>query len=119
MESPYTCGSRTITLSLPPAASGPRSYEIVVGQGLLSEIGARAAKLIEGRQALLIIDDQLPGDLVRRALESLDRAGFEVIQARVRALELNKTLSIPSLRWRRREDWPVLPTRDRAPLWRL
>lgn len=88
-----TPGARTISLSLPAAAAGPRAYDIVVGQGVLAELGSRASRLVSSRKALLVVDDQLPGETVRVALESLDKAGIEVTQAPLRALEVNKTLA--------------------------
>lgn len=76
-------------------ASAPRSYDVVIGAGVLDELGPRAASFqpASTRRAFLAYDNALPAPLVERAARSLDRAGFAVTRASVRATEANKSLA--------------------------
>ncbi len=71
---------------------GERSYDVVVGAGVLADLGVRAAALVPGRHAFLILDDKLPEETVLAAAASLDAAGFTVTRATVTALEVEKSL---------------------------
>ncbi|MBQ9058654.1 MAG: 3-dehydroquinate synthase [Atopobiaceae bacterium] len=63
---------RTISVDL-----GPQSYDLIVGQGLLDELGTRCAELCRGTKAFIICDSNT-GPLYRaRAEQSLTKAGFE------------------------------------------
>ncbi len=81
----------TINLSAVP----PRSYEVVVGCGLLGSLGTRVAAAFSGgsgRRAFLIHDEGLPGALVSEAERSLVGAGFRVTTTAVHASEEGKSL---------------------------
>lgn len=57
---------------------GNRSYDILIGSGLLSQIGKRTADLVKGRQAAVVTDSQV-GPLYAAMVEnSLRQAGFRV-----------------------------------------
>ncbi len=86
--------ARIITISLPPGAA--RSYDIVIGSGVLGELGIRAAALTPGRRAFVIADDGIPGPLAEMAVASLRSAGFEVVSATIHARETGKTLEAVS-----------------------
>ncbi|MEL6967925.1 MAG: 3-dehydroquinate synthase [Pseudomonadota bacterium] len=58
---------RTVAVDL-----GPRSYDILIGSGLLDTAGERVASLFAGSRAVVITDDTvnaLHGDALRRSLE--------------------------------------------------
>lgn len=86
--------SNTIKVSLPPGAA--RSYEVVIGERTLSELGARAAALTPGRRAFVVADDGLPGPLRDGALASLRAAGFTVTVQSLHPSETNKTIDTAS-----------------------
>jgi len=84
----------TVPLSIP--GSPERSYDIVIGEGVLSELGPRAAGLTRARRAFLVHDSNLPPALVASARESLVSTGLEVVASKVAASESNKTLDTVS-----------------------
>ena len=86
--------SHTIKVSLPPGAA--RSYEVVIGERALSELGARAAALTPGRRAFVVADDGLPGPLRDGVLASLRAAGFTVTTQSLHPSETNKTIDTAS-----------------------
>ena len=53
-----------------------RSYEVFVGQGILGEVGPRAARLIRGRRAHVISDSNVAPLYADDVTGSLRRAGF-------------------------------------------
>ncbi len=70
--------------------SASRTYDVVIGRGLLSQAGQRIAPLIRGRNAVIISDSNvfsLYGQAVQKSLES---AGFAVNTAVFTAGEENK-----------------------------
>lgn len=75
-----------------PIHLADRSYDAVIGAGVLRELGQRAAALVPGRRAFLITDDALPPAIVSRAVDSLAAAGFTVTRASVHPTEPNKSL---------------------------
>ncbi len=54
------------------------SYQVHIGSGLLSQLGQAAAKLVSGRQAAIISDQNVGPLYGSTARESLERAGFHV-----------------------------------------
>ena len=52
-----------------------RSYDIVVGHGALTEIGNWAAGLLNGRQVLVVADENSAGYFGANSLASLEKAG--------------------------------------------
>jgi len=88
--------ARTVRVDLPRESPAPRGYDVVIGPGLLAELGPRLASLSRGRRAFLVVDEGLP-DLVHEAAEgSLRDAGFAVTTSRVFAAESNKTIDTAS-----------------------
>lgn len=82
-----------LTIQLPGLSL--RSYEVVVGPGVLVELGAAVARVLPGssggRRAFLIHDDALPASTVASAGASLAGAGFNVTAASAHATEEDKS----------------------------
>ena len=55
---------------------GPRSYEVLVGTGLLREAGRCMAPLLPGRSAVVVTDRVVAGLYLDTTLEVLEEAGF-------------------------------------------
>lgn len=83
---------RSVLIEIP--ASPSRSYEVLIGRGLLGELGERGALLLprSSKRAFLIGDAGLPRALVECAAESLADAGFAVSSASIGAREDEKVL---------------------------
>jgi len=56
---------------------GPRSYSILIGAGLLAQLGAHCRKLDLGRRCAIITDTNVAPRFAKAALGSLRDAGFE------------------------------------------
>lgn len=72
---------------------GERSYNVVIGSGLLSSLGERTREAAGGMRAFVVHDANLPDETAERAHASLRDAGYEVSGGKVNALESNKTLA--------------------------
>ena len=72
---------------------GPRSYDVVVGTGLVGEAGRLMAPLLAGRSAVVITDRVVAGHYLDAALNSLREAGFSCSQLVVDAGEQSKDLA--------------------------
>lgn len=72
---------------------GARSYDVIVGSGIMETLGERTRETAGGTRAFVISDANLPEETVDRAHESLCNAGYEVAGDRVNALEANKTVA--------------------------
>lgn len=71
---------------------GPgRVYDVVVGEGVVAELGPRVAGLLGAGRCLLVADSCLPGEVVGRAEASLRDAGCEPVTRAVHAGETHKT----------------------------
>lgn len=84
---------KTVPIQLAPLT--PYSYDVLIGPGLLGEIGPRVAKAMGSvgqARAFVIHDIGLPPGLLAAASASLRAAGFTVTAAPVRAAETAKTL---------------------------
>jgi 3-dehydroquinate synthase len=71
---------------------GERSYDVVVGSGLLRDIGRQLSELTSFRRCALVVDQAIAtthGEAVRRALAA---SGFTVCEASFFASEENKNL---------------------------
>ena len=79
--------TRTVRVDL-----GERAYDVLIGEGILSELGPRLGDLLPSRRAFVVYDDNLPEALVAAALDSLRASGFETDSATVNAAESNKTI---------------------------
>lgn len=55
-----------------------RSYDVLIGRGLLPSLGQRAAALCRGRAACIVCDDTVAGLYEEAARQSLLEAGFTV-----------------------------------------
>jgi 3-dehydroquinate synthase len=55
---------------------GERSYEVIVGPGLIAQAGERIAAVIEGRRVAVVTDDNVARLHLRPLGAALDRAGF-------------------------------------------
>lgn len=82
-----------------PVQLAERSYDVVVGDDVLSELGPRVAELRVGsaaapmgKRAFVVVDDGLPAKTVEEAVASLKATGFAVTAARLTASEANKTM---------------------------
>jgi 3-dehydroquinate synthase len=69
---------------------GARSYPIHIGAGLLPQLGALAAPLLRGRNALLVSDSHVHPLFGETAAASLRAAGFKVAHSVVPAGESSK-----------------------------
>lgn len=77
-------------------AMSERSYDVVIGRGLLLELGARTVVTLSPRRlqrARLVADTNLPRAVVDRAAASLRAAGLEVQVSRLVATEADKSLA--------------------------
>lgn len=74
---------------------GARAYDVVIGRGVLEEVGRVVNERCGpgARRAFVVIDDNLPVDLVARATETLAASGLSVATMRVHASEKEKSLA--------------------------
>lgn len=68
-----------------------RTYDIHIGSGLLSQVGALAAPLLKGREAVIVSDSNVWPLYGQRVTESLEQAGFHVAHFVFPAGERSKT----------------------------
>ena len=73
-------------------ALGERSYDILVGQNLLTQLGARCRALGLGERCVVVTDDQVAPRYGEAALASLREAGFDASLYAVPAGEGSKSL---------------------------
>lgn len=79
--------------SIPVAAPGFPSYEVLVGANLLAQLGPLLNTLVgPGRRAFLVYDENLPHEHVAEASRSLAHHGYSVSSASVVATELEKSI---------------------------
>ena len=83
--------SKNIEVKVPVEAS--RSYDVLIGKGLLDELGALSASVVSPARAVLVSDDTVNALYGDRAEESLTRAGFTVSRFVFPHGEESKTLS--------------------------
>jgi 3-dehydroquinate synthase len=55
---------------------GPRSYDIVIGRGVLAQLGANIARLRPGAKVFIVTDENVARHVLARARAALDRAGI-------------------------------------------
>ncbi len=58
---------------------GPRSYDILIGPGLIDELGELLSPLLPGRQVAVISNETVAPLYLQRTLEALNRAGFNTL----------------------------------------
>ncbi len=71
---------------------GPRSYDVVVGAGLVQEAGRHMAPLLPGRSAVVVTDRVVAEHYLDAALGSLQEAGFSCSHLIVEAGERSKDM---------------------------
>lgn len=71
---------------------GARSYEILIGRGLLAELGTRSRKLGFGKRCAVITDSNVALHFAEPAVKSLREAGFEPTVVTLPAGEKTKSL---------------------------
>lgn len=79
--------TRTVHLDL-----GPDAYDVVVGHGVLADLGATLRTHTRAASVLLVCDAALPDALVRTAEQSLQAASLRTTRHSVAASERNKSL---------------------------
>ena len=72
---------------------GPRSYDVVVGAGLVSEAGRLMAPLLAGRSAIVVTDRVVAGLYLDATLDALRKAGFAPSHLIVESGERSKDLA--------------------------
>lgn len=72
---------------------GERSYDIVVGNDVLVDIGDRVRKLTEARKVGVVTDRHVARSYLRRTIRSLRQARFEVVSLVVPPGERSKSLA--------------------------
>ncbi len=80
---------RTVDVSL-----GLRSYPILIGSDLLPSLGEQCAKLGLGRRCAVISDVNVARRYAKRAMTSMQAAGFEPVLITVPAGETSKSLKV-------------------------
>ncbi|MEM1424592.1 MAG: 3-dehydroquinate synthase family protein, partial [Planctomycetota bacterium] len=81
--------SETVRIGL-----GERSYDVIVGAGLLASVGGRVRELFPGSGRVFVVhDNNLPKETVALVRDSLASEGFAVAGDGVNALESNKTVA--------------------------
>ena len=71
---------------------GDRSYDILIGRGLLAQLGRRCARLKLGRRCAIISDENVAPLFAQAAQAALTAAGFEPVLITVKAGETSKSL---------------------------
>ena len=71
---------------------GSRSYSILIGPGLLPQLGLQCSKLKLGRRCAVISDANVAPRFARKAMASLKAAGFDPLLVTVPAGETAKSL---------------------------
>ncbi len=54
-----------------------QAYDVLIGPGLLQELGSRTAQVLKGRHVMLVSDDTVFGLYGEKAVKSLENAGFQ------------------------------------------
>jgi 3-dehydroquinate synthase len=80
---------RTVTVPL-----GERSYSILIGSGLLAQLGPECRKLDLGWRCAVITDTNVSRRYAKDALRSLGSAGFEPLLVKIPAGERAKRIAI-------------------------
>ena len=91
---------------------GSRSYEVLIGQGLLAEVGPVARAAAGGTLAGIITDSNVGPLYVARVEESLSAAGYATGVATFQAGEPSKTLATAGRLFDQIFSWPTPPDRD-------
>ena len=76
-----------------PVSLGKRSYDIILGRGILTEIGEQLEGLELGRRCAVLSDSNLGSTYGRIVADGLSRAGYEAYLLEIPAGEGSKTLA--------------------------
>lgn len=71
-----------------------RSYDVVIGQGLLSELGSRAAELLQRKKCVIVTDSNVGPLYAHAAQISLANAGITAFTVTVPAGEASKSMAV-------------------------
>jgi 3-dehydroquinate synthase len=77
-----------------PVSLGPRSYDIVIGRGVVSTLGIRIAALRPGTKAFIVTDDNVAHHTMPAAEASLKRAGVAAARLIVAPGEASKSYPV-------------------------
>jgi len=77
-----------------PVSLGPRSYDIVIGRGVVSTLGTRIAALRPGTKAFIVTDDNVAHHTMTAAEASLKRAGVAAARLIVAPGEASKSYPV-------------------------
>jgi 3-dehydroquinate synthase len=77
-----------------PVSLGPRSYDIVIGRGVVSTLGTRIAALRPGTKAFIVTDDNVAHHTMPAAEASLKRAGVAAARLIVAPGEASKSYPV-------------------------
>jgi len=86
MTAPLRAGEITV-----PVALGARGYDIVIGRGLIAELGKRIAALKPGAAAAIMVDETVAAHHLGAAEESLKAAGIRAVPILVPPGEATKS----------------------------
>ena len=77
-----------------PVSLGPRSYDIVIGRGVVSTLGTRIAALRPGAKGFIVTDDNVAHHAMSAAEGSLKRAGVAAARLIVAPGEASKSYPV-------------------------
>ncbi len=89
MTAPLRADPTTVQVAL-----GDRSYDIVLGRGLLGSLGARVVALRPGAKAMIVTDDNVARHHLAAAESALAGAGIAVSRLSVAAGEASKSFAV-------------------------
>ena len=89
MTAPIRSEAATVAVAL-----GARSYDIVIGRGVLASLGARIAKLRPGAKAFIVTDENVARHFLAHAEAALDHADVAASHAIVPAGEASKSYRV-------------------------
>jgi 3-dehydroquinate synthase len=61
-----------------PVSLGERSYDILIGKGLVDRAGAEVAKRLKGARVAIVTDENVAKAHLERLTASFNQAGIEV-----------------------------------------
>ena len=89
MTAPLRADPTTVNVAL-----GDRSYDIVIGRGLLGSLGTRVAALRPGAKAMIVTDENVARHHLAAAESALTGAGIAVSRHSVAAGEASKSFAV-------------------------
>lgn len=89
MDAPLSTDSVTVPVSL-----GDRSYEILIGKGLVASAGEEIAKRLPGIRVAIVTDENVAKAHLEALTESFARAGIEATSVIVAPGEKSKSFSV-------------------------